>query len=184
MRDWRGTSKPQRRRQIPEEHGGGLTDEYLSYAVTHVQATWVCHLELSERFNEHDLGLTRVSQVFSEASLGKAYLRQMGVRPWRELQPDFPNPLMGAIMSSYFGGRAEVHLRREVRQILYCDFLSMYPTVCTLMGLFGVLWIAKEIRWCDATEEAIRFLKEVNLADLRGPGDVATPHHACSDRAR
>jgi hypothetical protein len=151
-----------------EEHGGGLTDEYLGYAVTDVQATWECHLALSERFGEHDLGLTRLSQVFSEASLGKAYLRQMGVRPWRELQPDFPNALMGAIMSSYFGGRAEVHVRREVRQVLYCDFLSMYPTVCTLMGLWRFV-IAKEIRWRDSTEEAIRFLNEVTLADLRDP---------------
>jgi transcriptional regulator with XRE-family HTH domain len=151
-----------------EEHGGVLTDEYLSYAVTDVQTTWECHLALSERFDEHDLGVTRLSQVFSEASLGKAYLRQMGVRPWRELQPDFPNALMGAIMSSYFGGRAEVHLRREVRQILYCDFLSMYPTVCTLMGLWQFV-IAKEVRWHDSTEEATRFLGEVTLADLRDP---------------
>ena len=151
-----------------EEHGGVLTDQYLSYAVTDVQTTWECHLALSERFSEHDLGLTRLSQVFSEASLGKAYLRQMGVRPWRELQPDFPNALMGAIMSSYFGGRAEVHLRREVRQVLYCDFLSMYPTVCTLMGLWQFV-IAKEIRWRDSTEEATRFLNEVTLADLRNP---------------
>jgi hypothetical protein len=151
-----------------EEHGGVLSDQYLSYAVTDVQTTWECHLALSERFDEHALGLTRLSQVFSEASLGKAYLRQMGVRPWRELQPDFPNALIGAIMSSYFGGRAEVHLRREVRQVLYCDFLSMYPTVCTLMGLWQFV-IAKEIRWRDATEEATRFLNEVTLADLRDP---------------
>jgi transcriptional regulator with XRE-family HTH domain len=151
-----------------EEHGEVLTKEYLSYAVTDVQTTLECHLALSERFNEHDLGLTRLSQVFSEASLGKAYLRQMGVRPWRELQPDFPNALIGATMSSYFGGRAEVHLRREVRQILYCDFLSMYPTVCTLMGLWQFV-IAKEIRWRDSTEEAARFLNDVNLADLRNP---------------
>ena len=151
-----------------EEHGGVLTDQYLGYAVTDVQATWECYLALSERFSEHDLGLTRLSQVLSEASLGKAYLRQMGVRPWRELQPDFPNALLGAIMSSYFGGRAEVHLRREVRQVLYCDFLSMYPTVCTLMGLWQFV-IAKEIRWRDATEEATSFLNEVTLADLRDP---------------
>ena len=151
-----------------DEHGGVLSDQYLSYAVTDVQATWECYLALSERFSEHDLGLTRLSQVLSEASLGKAYLRQMGVRPWRELQPDFPNALLGAIMSSYFGGRAEVHLRREVRQVLYCDFLSMYPTVCTLMGLWQFV-IAKEIRWRDATEEATRFLDEVTLADLRNP---------------
>ena len=151
-----------------EEHGGVLSDQYLSYAVTDVQATWECYLALSERFSEHDVGLTRLSQILSEASLGKAYLRQMGVRPWRELQPDFPNALLGAIMSSYFGGRAEVHLRREVRQVLYCDFLSMYPTVCTLMGLWQFV-IAKEIRWRDATEEATSFLNEVTLADLRNP---------------
>jgi hypothetical protein len=151
-----------------EEHGGVLSDQYLSYAMTDVQATWECYLALSERFKEHDLGLTRLSQVLSEASLGKAYLRQMGVRPWRELQPDFPNALIGAIMSSYFGGRAEVHLRRGVRQVLYCDFLSMYPTVCTLMGLWQFV-IAKEIRWRDATEEATSFLNEVTIADLRNP---------------
>ena len=71
-------------------------------------------------------------------------------------------------MSSYFGGRAEVHLRRMIRQILYCDFLSMYPTVCTLMGLWQFV-IAKEIRWREATEEATRFLSEVTLADLQKP---------------
>src|ERR1700722_8737343 len=151
-----------------EEHGGVLSDQYLSYAVTDVQTTWECHLALSERFGEHDLGLTRLSQVFSEASLGKAYLRQMGIKPWRELQPNFPNALLGAIMSSYFGGRAEVHLRREVRQILYTDALAMYPTVCTLMGLWQFV-IAKEIRWRDSTEDATRFLSDVTLADLRNP---------------
>jgi DNA polymerase family B len=151
-----------------DEHGGVLTDQYLSYAVTDVQATWECYLALSERFGEHDVGLTRLSQILSEASLGKAYLRQMGVRPWRELQPDFPNAVLGAIMSSYFGGRAEVHLRREVREVLYCDFLSMYPTVCTLMGLWQFV-IAKEIRWRDATAEATSFLNEVTIADLRNP---------------
>jgi DNA polymerase elongation subunit (family B) len=147
---------------------GVLSDEYLSYAVTDVQTTWECYGALSERFAEHDVGLTRLSQILSEASLGKAYLRQMGVRPWRALQPDFPNALIGAIMSSYFGGRAEVHLRREVRQVLYCDFLSMYPTVCTLMGLWRFV-IATEVGWRDATGEATRFLDEVTLADLRNP---------------
>lgn len=40
-----------------EEHGGVLSDQYLSYAVTDVQATWECYLALSERFSEHDLRL-------------------------------------------------------------------------------------------------------------------------------
>jgi transcriptional regulator with XRE-family HTH domain len=151
-----------------DEHGGVLSDQYLSYAVTDVQATWECYLALAERFSKHGLTLTRLSQLLSEAGLGKAYLKEMGIRPWRELQPDFPNALLGAIMSSYFGGRAEVHLRREVRQVLYCDFLSMYPTVCTLMGLWQFV-IASEMTREDATAEATEFLDDVTLADLQDP---------------
>ena len=80
--------------------------------------------------------MTAPQSVYSEAGLGKAYLKQMSVRPWREVQRDFDPATLGAIMSSYFGGRAEVHIRRTVVQTLYCDFASMYLTVCTLMGLW------------------------------------------------
>jgi hypothetical protein len=60
----------------------------------------------------------------------------MNIRPWRELEPHASRELIGLIMGTYFGGRAEAHLRRIICQVLYCDFLSMYPTVCTLMGLW------------------------------------------------
>jgi hypothetical protein len=90
----------------------------------------------------------------------------MGIQPWRAVQPDFPDWLTGVIMSSYYGGRAEVHLRRVITQVLYCDFLSMYPTLCTLMGLFRFV-IAKGVRWQDSTEETRRFLNSVSLVDLR-----------------
>jgi hypothetical protein len=72
----------------------------------------------------------------------------MNIRPWQELQPYVPKEVIGAIMSSYFGGRAEAHLRRTICQLLYCDFLSMYPTVCTLMGLWRFV-IAKVMTWRD-----------------------------------
>ena len=93
-----------------------------------------------------------MGKILSEASLGKAYLKQMGVRPFREVQPDFPNHLTGKTMSAYFGGRAEVRWRREIRQVLYCDFLSMYPTACTLMGLWRFV-IARGMEWRDSAEE-------------------------------
>jgi hypothetical protein len=48
-----------------DEHGGVLSYQYLSYAVTDVQATWECYLALSERFREHDLGPRRLSQVLA-----------------------------------------------------------------------------------------------------------------------
>ena len=64
------------------------------------------------------------------------------------MQPDFPIDLIGKILSAYYGGRAEVRWRREFRQVLYCDFLSMYPTVCALMGLWRFV-IAQGMEWQD-----------------------------------
>ena len=61
----------------------------------------------------------------------------MGIKPWQEVQRGFPLHLVGAIMSAYFGGRAEVHIRRQITPVVHTDFLSMYPTVCTLMGLWS-----------------------------------------------
>jgi len=92
----------------------------------------------------------------------------MGIKPWRKVQPDFDPNIIGAIMSSYFGGRAEVHRRREIVPTLYGDFASMYPTVCTLMGLWEFV-TAAGMTHKDATAETQAFLDQVTLADLQYP---------------
>jgi transcriptional regulator with XRE-family HTH domain len=69
-------------------------------------------------------------------------------------------------MSAYFGGRSEVHLRREIVQVLHCDFLSMYPTVCTLMGLWRFV-ISQGITFKDDTNSVRKFIKSVTLSDLQ-----------------
>ncbi|HEV2550415.1 MAG TPA: hypothetical protein VGU20_24090 [Stellaceae bacterium] len=148
------------------EHGGALTAKYLDYALQDVQVTWECFTELRRRYADHRLGRTPIHRILSEASVGKAYLREMEIRPWREMQPDFPPDLIGKIMGTYFGGRTEVHLRRVVSQVLYCDFTSMYPTVSTLMRLWPFV-IAKGITWRDATAETQKFLDRVALEDLQ-----------------
>jgi hypothetical protein len=155
------------------KHKGEFTDfarpidpEFIDYAVNDVETTRQCFDELVRRYRQHRLGMTAPQGIYSEASLGKAYLRQMGVRPWREVQSDFDPATLGAIMSSYFGGRAEVHIRRTIVWALYCDFASMYPTVCTLMGLWRFV-IAQGVEEHDATEETQAFLDGVQLADLQ-----------------
>ena len=64
-----------------EEHGGKLTEAYLAYAERDVQTTWECFIKLRERFDAHGLTLTPVHKIYSEAGLGKAYLKQMNVSP-------------------------------------------------------------------------------------------------------
>ncbi|WP_159012841.1 DNA polymerase domain-containing protein [Acidisoma sp. S159] len=143
-----------------------ITEEMIRYAVRDVQATWECYVELIHRFNSLHLAESLPEKIYSEAGIGKGYIRAMGVRPWREVQPDFPTDLIGRVMGTYYGGRSEVRIRREIRQVILCDFLSMYPTVCTLMGLWRFA-IADGLDWHDATVETKLFLNKVDLNGLQ-----------------
>ncbi len=151
-----------------ESHGGPLTEDYLAYAERDVQTSWECFLRLRDRYGEHRLTATPLNAIYSEAGLGKAYLKEMGICPWREAQPDMPQEMIGAIVSSYYGGRSEVHIRRQIEQIAYCDFLSMYPTVCVLMGLWRFV-IAQGMMWEEATEQAQGLLDAATVDDLQSP---------------
>jgi hypothetical protein len=150
------------------EHGQILSDDYIAYAVQDTQTTWECFVKLSEMYEIHALNQTPAHKIHSEASLGKAYLREMGIKPWKELQPGFPASMLGMIMSTYYGGRSEIHIRRQSVQVLYCDFLSMYPTVCTLMGLWQFV-IAKGVSWQDTTNQTRKFLDKTTIDDLQRP---------------
>lgn len=147
------------------DHGGPLTHDYLDYATRDVQATWECCAELLRRYEAYRLTGTPAHAIKSEASLGKASLLEMGIRPWREVQPDFPAEMLGRIMASYYGGRSEVRVRREVVRVLYCDFLSMYPTVCTLMGLWRFV-ISEGMTWRDSTHEVRGLLEGTDASTV------------------
>jgi DNA polymerase type B, organellar and viral/DNA polymerase family B len=158
--------KTNHRKLKTDEHGGPLTKEYLDYAMQDVRATWECFKKLEAVYMSYGLSDTPITKIYSEASLGKAYLQQMGIRPWQELQPDFPPELLGKIKSTYFGGRSEVHIRRKIVRVLYCDFLSMYPTVCILMGLWRFV-VAKGMSWQDTTSKTQAFLNELTIIGLQ-----------------
>jgi hypothetical protein len=145
---------------------GPITDAMLTYAVRDVQATWECYVELISRYEKLGIAGTPPEKIYSEASIGKAYLKDMGIEPWRKCQPNFPDQLIANIMGSYFGGRSEVCIRREMRQVVLCDFLSMYPTVCTLMGLWRFV-IAQGMEWADTTAKTRAWLEKIELRDLQ-----------------
>jgi hypothetical protein len=151
-----------------DDYDGPLTPEMVAYCGTDVQATWECFAKLAERYEAYGLNQTGLHDLYSEASLGKAYLQAMNVVPWRQAQPDFPPEMIGRIMSTYYGGRAEVHIRREITPVIHCDFLSMYPTVCTLMGLWRYV-IAAGITTRDATAEIRELVASCERDELRDP---------------
>lgn len=151
-----------------DDYAGPITTEMVAYCLNDVQATWECFDALASRYAGLGLSRTGMHELYSEASLGKAYLAHMEIKPWMEVQSKVPPELIGQIMSTYYGGRAEVHIRREITPVIHCDFLSMYPTVCTLMGLWRFV-IAQGMRWRDATAEVREFVETCDLAELRAP---------------
>jgi hypothetical protein len=84
----------------------------------------------------------------------------MGIRSVLEQQPDFPERVLGAAMNAYYGGRAEVRIRRGPVPVAYLDFASVYPTVNALMGLWGLL-TAERIEAVDDTERVRELLASV-----------------------
>ncbi len=150
-----------------DDHGGTLTETYLDYARADVQASWECYAALLCRYAEHGLDAL-AHRILSEASVGKSYLKQMGIKPLLGYQPDIPRAIFGTIMGTYYGGRAEVRIRRAITQVLYCDFKSMYPTVNALMGLWRFA-IADQLMWHDATTETQNLLDRITIGDLQSP---------------
>jgi hypothetical protein len=161
-------------KQKTEEHGT-ITPAYVDYARTDVQATWECYSELCRRFHDHRLERS-IGRLLSEASVGKAYLQRMGIRPFLACDSAFPRERLGEIFCAYYGGRAEVRNRRVVREVSYCDFKSMYPTVNSLMGLWNYV-IAEGLKVEDTTEATRAFLERITLENLRNP---ATWRNLCT----
>ena len=154
--------------KLEGEHGRDLTPEYIEYAVRDTQTTYECYREAVRRYETFGLSRTPVHKIYSEASLGKAYLAEMRIKPWLELQQNAPPSVVATILSAYYGGRSEVRIRREKREVMHCDFLSMYPTVCTLMGLWRFV-IATGMTWRDGTEQVRTFLAQITPDALQDP---------------
>lgn len=155
-------------RKLETEHGGDIDEHYLEYLRHDVMVTWECYEKLAYLWESYGLQFTPIHRIYSEASIGKAALKQIGIKPFHSLNPDFPPKILGAAMESFYGGRSEVHIRKEPRRIVHVDFLSMYPTVCALMELWKFT-TAKEVRYVQsesATREIEKLLSTVQLSDV------------------
>jgi hypothetical protein len=114
---------------------GVISEEYINYNRRDVKASAELAFKLLEEFDKHPIDL-RATEAYSPASIGKAYLRRMRIRPVLQRQPTFSKYLLGFAQTSYFGGRTSAHIRKFPVPVVHTDFLSMYPTVNSLMGLW------------------------------------------------
>ncbi|MBN2113691.1 MAG: hypothetical protein JW785_06140 [Acidimicrobiia bacterium] len=131
-----------------EDFDSPITPEMLDYGLGDVQVTWECFQALRDRYATYRLTQTPYWRVLSEASVGKAHLKEMGLRPWRATQADFPDWLLAIVMETYYGGRAECRIRLTPLPGVLVDFASQYPTVFALQELWE-FQIAQRIEWAE-----------------------------------
>ena len=150
---------------------GVVKPETIDYCRRDVLATWECFLKLRDEYRRHPIPLP-ATKAYSPASIAKGYLNAMKVGV-PELAPDHglglsEDAVYGACMEAYYGGWTECRVRLTPVPVVYTDFVSMYPTVNTLMGLWELL-TAKRVRVVDATDEVQAFLARVSCDDLFRP---------------
>ena len=157
-------SKPEK---MEHEPTGLITAEEIAYARQDVRATLGLLNTLKHEYELHPIGL-RPELAYSPASIGKAYLRAMGiVEPMRKFK-DIPPKIHGIAMAAYYGGRAECRIRRWPVPVVPVDVTSEYPSVDALLGIWDVLTAAR-LTTKDATNDVRALLAKVTLDELFQP---------------
>lgn len=147
---------------------GVINDEYIDYNRRDSLATEELAVKLLAEYHKHPINL-QPTKAYSPASIGKSYLQAMGIQPILERQPNFPKAYLGYAQSAFFGGRASAHIRKIAVPVVYTDFLSMYPTVNSLMGLWAFV-TASEITIVEHSGKSVtKLLREISIERLFHP---------------
>lgn len=153
--------------KFDHEPTGTVTTDELEYCRQDVRCTVDALNSLKEELDRHPVNQHRIElypdKAVSPASVGKAYLRAMGITPPRDkfVVPDY---IHGVASQAYFGGRAECKIRNTPLPVVLTDFSSQYPTINSLLGNPDVL-IAENLLFEDATDEVRKFVGVTALDD-------------------
>jgi len=146
---------------------GSVNEESITYCREDVHATQLLYEQVLNEYARHPIAL-QATQAFSPASIGKAYLQGMGIRPRLELQPRFSRKQLGIGMSAFYGGRTECKIRHVLVPVVYTDLLSAYTTVNSLMNLWPLV-IAQRVVLKSATREIRQLVAKIELKDCLVP---------------
>lgn len=138
---------------------GQITTDYVTYCREDVDASQQLTQAAVTEFLRHPIEL-QATRAYSPATIGKGYLKQMGV-PAPAMHHAIDPRILGWAMSDYYGGRAECRIRRTPVPVVYVDFKSMYPTACALMGIWDLL-TASTIHATDSTDAIQRLLDTID----------------------
>src|SRR5713101_4337870 len=153
--------------KMEHEPTGRVTEQEITYARQDVRATPGLLNALKQEYSLHPIALPP-DKAYSPASIGKSYLRAMGiVEPMRKFK-GIPPKIHGIAMAAYYGGRAECRIRRWPVPVVPVDLTSEYPSVDALVHIWDVL-TAKRLTIEDATKEVRSLVASVSLEALFRP---------------
>lgn len=150
--------------KIETDVHGKITPEYIEYNVNDTMASYELYKKAIKRYDLYCINKGE-NELFSPASIGKAYLEKIRIKPFSEKNPTFPKGVLGHVMSTYYGGRTDVGIRKQPVRVSYIDFTSMYPTVFVLLEMYKFL-IADTISCKYTTRETQDFIDRITLDDL------------------
>ena len=153
--------------KTPTVEHGQITEDYIGYCRQDVRATAGLYEKLIAAYQQHPIAL-EPTKAYSPASIAKAYLRAMNIRPPLEQNPHLDPDLIGAAMSAFYGGRSECRIRRTPVPVTVVDFTAMYPTVNALMNSWQLL-TAQRITEDDVTDEIRELTATISLEDCFKP---------------
>jgi len=156
-----------KQQKMEHEPTGLIIEKEITYARQDVRATLGLLNALKQEYSLHPIALPP-DKAYSPASIGKSYLRAMGiVEPKRKFK-DIPPKIHGIAMAAYYGGRAECRIRRWPVPVVPVDLTSEYPSVDALLGIWNVLTAAR-LTTKDATKDARRLLDTISFSELFRP---------------
>jgi len=144
---------------------GKISSEYIKYCIKDVDSTYSLYQNTKKEFDTYNLDIP-ITQAYTPATIGKQFLRQIGVEPFFEKNEKFPLGVVGHTMTGYIGGKVECKIRKMPTLVDVLDFLSMYPTVCTLQNLWHYV-TAKKIIHKDATKEIQNLVDNFSIKQIQ-----------------
>ena len=151
--------------------------ESIHYSINKTIATHQLYQKLIRQFTDvFLLSEESASKMYSPASIGKKYLEKLGIRPFLQNNSEFPKEILGFLMSSYYGGRTEVRIRKKPIRGSYLDFTSMYPSMFVLMEMNQFL-TSEKISFEHTREKTQELLDKITPEDVSGKdfwGNITT----------
>lgn len=148
-----------------EKHGI-ITEKYIEYNLGDVESTYQAFREIEKYKNDIGLKQLPLEDCYSGASIGKHIYKELGILPFREINPDVEDEEFGLQMGALYAGRVEAAYRHIPVKCEVLDFTSMYPSVVVLTDLWRYM-ISSGYEKVEATEDIKNFIDHVTMEDFQ-----------------